>query len=157
MMSSAMDVKPEIVIVNDATALADAAARAIVEAAAEAVAARRRFMLALAGGNTPRTTYERLAAPPLRDQLPWDRTWVFFGDERVVPPDHPDSNYGMANAALLSKVPVPAAQVVRIRGELARSPTSSATAAVSCRASTSSCSAWASTATRRRCFPAHRC
>lgn len=116
-MSSAMDTKPEIAIVDDATALADAAARAIVEVATEAVAARRRFMVALAGGNTPRTTYERLATAPLRDQMPWDHTWVFFGDERVVPPEHPDSNYGMANAALLSKVPVPAAQVVRIRGE----------------------------------------
>ncbi|HTO13770.1 MAG TPA: 6-phosphogluconolactonase [Candidatus Binatia bacterium] len=112
-----MDAKPEITIVDDDTALADAAARAVVEIAAEAIAARRRFTVALAGGNTPRATYERLAAPPLREQMPWDRTWIFFGDERGVPPDHPDSNYRMANAALLSKVPVPAAQVARIRGE----------------------------------------
>ena len=116
-MSSAMDSRPEIVVVDDVGALADTAARAIVEIADEAVAARRRFTLALAGGNTPRTTYERLAASPLREQMPWDRTWIFFGDERNVPPEHPESNYGMASAALLSKVPVPAAQVARIRGE----------------------------------------
>jgi len=117
MMFSAMDPKPEIELFDDATALADAAARAIVEVAEAAVKARRRFTVALAGGNTPRTTYERLAASPLREQMPWDRTWIFFGDERAVPPDHPDSNYRMANTALLSKVPVPPAQVARIRGE----------------------------------------
>ena len=89
----------------------------MVQIATDAVKARRRFTVALAGGITPRTTYERLAASPLREQMPWDQTWVFFGDERGVPPDHPDSNYRMANAALLSKVPIPAAQVARIRGE----------------------------------------
>jgi 6-phosphogluconolactonase len=117
MMGSAMEPKPEVTVVEDDIALADAAARAIVEIAEAAVSARRRFTVALAGGNTPRTTYERLAAPPLREQMPWDRTWIFFGDERAVPPDHPESNYRMANAALLSKVPVPAAQVARLRGE----------------------------------------
>ena len=49
--------------------------------------------------------------------MPWDRTWIFFGDERGVPPTHGDSNYRMANDALLSKVPIPAGQVLRIRGE----------------------------------------
>jgi 6-phosphogluconolactonase len=116
-MISSMTWSPEIVILDDAQALADTAARAIVEVAVEAVAARRRFTVALAGGSTPRATYERLAQPPLRDRMPWDRTWVFFGDERGVEPDHPDSNYRMANQALLSKVPVPATQVARIRGE----------------------------------------
>jgi len=117
MMGSAMDPKPETTIVDDPAALADTAARTVVQIATDAVKARRRFTVALAGGITPRTTYERLAASPLREQMPWDQTWVFFGDERGVPPDHPDSNYRMANAALLSKVPIPAAQVARIRGE----------------------------------------
>jgi len=49
--------------------------------------------------------------------MPWDRTWIFFGDERGVAPDHPDSNYRMANQALLSKVPIPPRQISRIRGE----------------------------------------
>jgi 6-phosphogluconolactonase len=108
---------PEIVIVDDATALAEAAARAVVDAARTAVARRGRFFLALSGGATPRASYERLAQAPLRDALAWDRTWVFFGDERGVPPDHPDSNYRMAREALLARVPIPAAQVFRIRGE----------------------------------------
>jgi 6-phosphogluconolactonase len=116
MMTHAMD-RPEIIVVDDATALADTAARAIVDTALEAVAAAGRFTVALAGGNTPRTTYERLAQSPLRDRMPWDRMWVFFGDERGVPPTHADSNYRMAHEALLSKVPVPAERVLRIRGE----------------------------------------
>jgi 6-phosphogluconolactonase len=109
--------RPEIIVFDDAEALADAAAAAIAECAAEAVGARGRFTLALAGGGTPRATYERLAQAPLRDRMPWDRTWIFFGDERGVPPDHRDSNYRMANEALLSRVPVPAGHIARIRGE----------------------------------------
>jgi 6-phosphogluconolactonase len=116
-MIISMDVTPEIIVTEDAAALADAAARAIAACAADAVEARGRFTVALAGGSTPRATYERLARPPLREQMPWDRTWVFFGDERGVAPEHLDSNYRMANQALLSKVPIPPAQIARICGE----------------------------------------
>lgn len=106
-----------VTIVPDAEALAEEAAQAVVRAAEHAVAARGRFTVALAGGATPRATYARLALPPFRDWIAWDRTWVFFGDERAVGPDHPDSNYRMAHEALLARVPVPASQVFRIRGE----------------------------------------
>ena len=112
-----MDAPPEIRIVDDPSALADVAAREVLEVARAAVAARGRFTVALAGGSTPRATYRRLAEPPLAAQMPWDRTLVFFGDERGVPPDHPDSNYGMAYAALLSQVPIPPERVFRIPGE----------------------------------------
>jgi 6-phosphogluconolactonase len=112
-----MDAAPSIVVIDDAAALADQAAQAIVDAARAAVHARGRFTVALAGGATPRTTYLRLAAPPHADAMPWDRTWVFFGDERCIPPDHPESNYGMANETLLGKAPLPPAQVFRMRGE----------------------------------------
>jgi len=71
----------------------------------------------LAGGGTPRDTYARLAAPPFSERMPWDRTSVFFGDERCVPADHPESNYRMANETLLSKVPIPPDQIFRMRGE----------------------------------------
>jgi 6-phosphogluconolactonase len=116
-MISGMVGPAEIIVADDATALAETAARVFADAAVDAVAAHGRFTVALAGGSTPRATYERLARPPLRKRVPWDRTWVFFGDERGVPPDHPESNYRMASRALLSKVPVPAAQVARFRGE----------------------------------------
>jgi len=112
-----MGSEPTVTIVPDPDALADAAARLTVDVAAAAIAARGRFMWALAGGETPRATYARLALPPFRERVDWRHTWVFFGDERAVPPDHAGSNYGMAHEALLSKVPIPAAQVLRIRGE----------------------------------------
>jgi 6-phosphogluconolactonase len=88
-------------------ALADAAAQHLVEQAKRAVAARGRFTIALSGGSTPRAVFERLAPPPLRDQVPWDKTWVFWGDERAVPPDSTDSNYRMACDTLLGHVPIP--------------------------------------------------
>ena len=125
-MISGMGDAAEILVFDDPPALAEAAARAIVEVARAAVEARGRFTIALAGGSTPRATYERLAQPPMRDEVPWDRWWVFFGDERGVDPQHPDSNFRMADAALLSKVPIPAAQVARIRGE-ATDPEAAAT------------------------------
>ncbi len=121
-----MDGGPEVRLVADAAALADAAAQAIVDAAVESVAERGRFSIVLAGGATPRATYMRLAVPPLAERLPWDRTWVFFGDERCVPPDHAESNYHMAYEALLSKVPIPGERVFRLRGE-AEDPEAAAT------------------------------
>lgn len=105
---------PRIEIAPDPEALARVAAS---EIARRAAAAPGRFSLALAGGSTPRRTYELLAAAPRREEVPWARVEVFFGDERCVPPDSPDSNYGMARRALLDLVPVPASSVHRIRGE----------------------------------------
>jgi 6-phosphogluconolactonase len=112
-----MGADADLTIVADAGALASTAARMIVDAAREAVDARGRFRLALAGGATPRDTYARLAQSPYRDEMPWERTWIFFGDERAVPPDHPDSNYGVAARTLLAKVPLRPEQVLRMRGE----------------------------------------
>src|SRR5256885_8164890 len=108
-----MGSKPTVTIVPDPDALAATAARLIADTAADAIDARGRFMWALAGGETPRSTYAKLALPPFRERVDWHRTWVFFGDERAVPPDHPDSNYRMAHETLLGKVPIPAAQVLR--------------------------------------------
>ena len=109
--------EPTVTILDDPEAMADAAAHLVVDAAAEAITVRGRFTLALAGGRTPATTYAKLAAPPYRDQVDWAHVWAFFGDERAVPPDHPESNYRMAHEALLSRVPIPRTQVWRIRGE----------------------------------------
>jgi 6-phosphogluconolactonase len=116
-MIGAMGAPPRIVVLPDPPALAQHAAGLIVQAALDAVAARGRFLLALAGGATPRATYTCLAGPPFAARLPWDRTWVFFGDERRVAPDHRESNYRMAREALLDRVPIPARQVFRLRGE----------------------------------------
>jgi 6-phosphogluconolactonase len=76
-----------------------------------AVGSRDRFAICLSGGSTPRRLYQLLADSPYRDRLPWDRVHWFWGDERFVPWDHPDSNYGMVHAALLGRAPVPPANI----------------------------------------------
>ena len=100
----------------DVAALSRGAADMIVEAGRAAVAARGRFTLCLSGGSTPRTLYEVLAAE-YRERVPWLATWMYFGDERCVPPDHPDSNFGMARDALLAHVPGLESRTQRIEGE----------------------------------------
>ncbi|MDQ3804870.1 MAG: 6-phosphogluconolactonase [Acidobacteriota bacterium] len=96
--------------------VAAAAARRFAELAREAVRARGLFSVALAGGTTPRRIYELLAGGELSRQVSWPDVHVFFGDERCVPPDDPDSNYRTARETLLSRVPVPAENVHRIEG-----------------------------------------
>ena len=66
-----------------------------------------RFSIALSGGSTPKRLYQLLAGAPYRDAVPWERVHWFWGDERFVPWDHPDSNYGMTRDAMLGHVPVP--------------------------------------------------
>jgi 6-phosphogluconolactonase len=106
-----------VIVASDLEGLSLQVANQIARTAAEAVAARGRCALALAGGNTPRRAYELLAEPPLRDAVPWDALHLFWGDERCVPPDHPDSNYRMAREALIDRAPIPAANVHRVRTE----------------------------------------
>jgi 6-phosphogluconolactonase len=96
-----------------------AAAQVWERASRSAVDARGRFAVALAGGSTPRELYEALGSDPaLRDGLPWSRTHLFWGDERHVPPDDPESNYRMVREALLSRAPIPDTNVHRIPAEL---------------------------------------
>lgn len=106
----------EVKIVPDSAALARTAAQEFHRLAEAAVRERGRFAVALSGGNTPRAVYSLLASE--HKELPWDRIHIFFGDERHVPPDHPDSNFRMASESLLSKVPIPVKNVHRIRTEL---------------------------------------
>ena len=92
----------------DGAAVAQRAAEWLLETA---LATQGRFAWCLSGGSTPKTTYGLLATAPFRDRFPWDRTHIFFGDERFVPHDHPDSNYRMAREAMIAHVPLPDAQV----------------------------------------------
>ena len=109
-----MPAQPEIRILKTAAELFEAAAAEFAAQAAQAVRANGRFTVALSGGSTPKTLYSLLATKP---GIPWDKICFFWGDERYVPPDHPDSNYRMANEALLSKVPVRAENVFRVHAE----------------------------------------
>ena len=99
----------------DSAALATAAAESFKALALEAIEARGRFTVALSGGSTPKIVYEALAG---LDGVPWAQTHVFWGDDRLVPSDDSSSNYKMAWDALLSRVPIPTANIHRIRGEL---------------------------------------
>lgn len=97
--------------------LARATAERFVHGVRAAVAARGLARVAISGGSTPKQVFA-LLAKDYRDAIPWDRLWLFWVDERCVPPDNPDSNYGAARELLLSKVPLPEDHVVRIEGEL---------------------------------------
>ncbi|MBN1511261.1 MAG: 6-phosphogluconolactonase [Phycisphaerae bacterium] len=97
--------------------LAVAAAALFSETARAAASARGDSRVCLAGGSTPKGLYRRLAGDLGRD-VPWPSVCAYFGDERCVPPDHPDSNYGMARATLLDRVPVRPECIFRIPGEL---------------------------------------
>jgi len=110
----------EVRVLPDSAVLSRAAADEFLRTARSAIESRARFTVALAGGSTPKAIFGLLAADEAagRNKLPWDKVQVFFGDERHVPPGHPDSNYRMANEALLSKVPLPPANVHRIHAEL---------------------------------------
>jgi 6-phosphogluconolactonase len=101
-----------LVVAPDLERLVPFMTRAIAEAAAAAIGARGRFRIALSGGSTPRALY-----PTLVGAVDWTRTDVLFGDERAVPPDHPDSNYRMARETLLDPARVPSANVFRWRTE----------------------------------------
>lgn len=115
----------EIRVLTTPQELFAAAADEVIHAAKQAVAERGRFTLALSGGSTPKSLYNLLATNA-RTALPWEHTFFFWGDERHVPPTDPDSNYRMADEAMLSKIPVPAGNVFRV---LAENPDASAAAA----------------------------
>ncbi len=104
-------------ILPDTQMVASAAAELFVERAADAQARRGVFHVALSGGSTPRHFHAMLAASPLRERVDWSHIQFFWGDERCVPPDHPDSNYRMARETLLDAVPVPPDHIHRMRGE----------------------------------------
>lgn len=107
----------EIKIYPDAEAVAEALADLFIDVGQTALADRGVFRAALSGGNTPRRAYELLAEEPRSLALPWKDVFIYFGDERCVPPDDEQSNYRMASKAFLSRVPIPPHNVHRIRGE----------------------------------------
>lgn len=108
----------QVHVFDNPEAVAVGAAAHFAAAARAAIAARGAFNVSLSGGTTPRETYERLAAEPYRPEIDWAHVHVFWGDERSVPPEHPDSDYGMAKRALLDHVSIPVENIHRMRGEL---------------------------------------
>jgi 6-phosphogluconolactonase len=111
-----MALPPEIRILDEPAELYMAAAREFASLATQAIGQRNRFSVALSGGSTPKGLYTLLASKDA-PSVPWPQVSFFFGDERFVPPAHADSNFRMADEALLSKVPVRAENVFRMRTE----------------------------------------
>jgi len=107
----------DVKIFSNPQTLAEAVADLFIDVGQTAMCDRGVFRVALSGGNTPRRAYELLAEEPRRLAIPWKDVFVYFGDERCVPPDDEQSNYRMARKAFLDKVPIPPANVHRIRGE----------------------------------------
>lgn len=105
-------------IFPDASALAAAAADHVVKTIRRSVASRGQCYLALSGGSTPHQMHRQLTQVAGRFRIPWERTHIFWGDERCVPLDHPDSNYHMAKESLLDDVPLKPEQVYAIAGDL---------------------------------------
>ena len=101
----------------DAAQVARAAARQFVEWAWQFIAREKAFYAALSGGNTPREMYRILATPEFRTQVDWAKVHLFWGDERAVPPGHPESNYGMARRELLLRIPIPPGNIHRMEAE----------------------------------------
>ncbi|HSE68893.1 MAG TPA: 6-phosphogluconolactonase [Gemmatimonadales bacterium] len=104
-------------ILQDPQDLARRVAERFVRAATSACAARQQFTVALAGGTTPKTAYQILASPGFAGQINWGLVHIWWGDERCVSADDPQSNYRMAKESLLDRVPVIWDQVHRIKGE----------------------------------------
>lgn len=111
--------RPELRIFDEARELAAEAADLFVWLAGQAIGRGGRFRVALSGGSTPRALYRALAEPALARRVDWTTVEFFFGDERGVPPDHPESNFGLANQALFRPLGIPEDHVFRMKGESA--------------------------------------
>jgi 6-phosphogluconolactonase len=111
--------KSNLRILDNLQAIAQAAADEFVTECQQAIMDHGRFTVALSGGSTPKALHAVLVERCKKDPklIDWSRVQVFFGDERHVPPDHPDSNFRMANETLLSKVPIPKVNIHRIHCE----------------------------------------
>lgn len=107
----------EIIVFPDESSQADGAATLFIADAASAIASDGWFSVALAGGSTPESTYRLLATEPYAERVDWSRVHVFWGDERCVSADDPQSNYRMTRETLLERVPLPAENIHRMPGE----------------------------------------
>lgn len=108
----------EILKFIDEEALAKAAADLFIQLAQQAIYARGRFNAALSGGATPRRMYQILTESDYERAVEWDKVFIFWSDERCVPPTHPNSNFRMAQKNFLDQAPIPAENIHRMRGEI---------------------------------------
>lgn len=110
-----MSVGAEIRVLDDGLAFFEAAVAEFLQIVQSSIQGSGRCTVALSGGTTPRSFYSLLAQQP---NVPWDKIFFFFGDERHVPPDDPNSNFRMASESLFSLAPVPAEHIFRVPAEI---------------------------------------
>jgi len=108
----------KIIVRENSAMLAQEAITLFHETAKNSIDRWGRFVVAISGGTTPGRTYRILAEEPCRSTIPWDKTYIFWADERCVPENDPASNCGAAKKDFLNRVPVPEAQVYPMPGEL---------------------------------------
>lgn len=108
----------EVRVFDTAEGLAEGATAIVADICNDAVNTRGRCMLAISGGSTPLPMFRLLASDAYAHRLDWQHIHIFWADERCVPPEHPDSNFGAAFAAFLGKVPIPPDNIHGIKGEL---------------------------------------
>ena len=101
----------KIHVLPDQQALNAEVAQALHSLSISAIAERGSFHVALSGGSTPKSLFQLLASPEWRERFDWQNIHIYFGDERCVPADHPDSNYRMAREAMLEQLPIPADKI----------------------------------------------
>lgn len=109
--------RTRLFVYEDGAALTGGLAETLVELSAACVSERGRFALALSGGSTPKALYRLLAEDRFSKRMPWASTHLFWGDERCVDPDHPDSNFKMVDDALIKSVPIPSTNVHGFTGQ----------------------------------------
>jgi len=113
-----MDQPNNVKVFTTAGELTSGTAKFIVELASESIAARGRFVISLSGGHTPERLYALLSTPAYRDEIDWNKTYVFWGDERCVPADDAQNNAHMARTSLLDNVDIPPANIFPVPTEL---------------------------------------
>ena len=106
----------DIVLCRDLVELSRQSAEQFSQLARESIEASGRLTVAFSGGSTPKHLYSLLASD-YKNRIPWNNVELFWGDERCVPPDHPESNFRMAQEALLSRIQIPGGNIHRMRGE----------------------------------------
>jgi 6-phosphogluconolactonase len=111
------EILPGVHVYSNPIEVARGAARLFVDYAWQSIARHGQFLVALSGGNTPRMMFEVLASAEFRGQVDWAKVHVFWSDERAVPPESEESNFGMARRELLVRVPIPLANVHRMEAE----------------------------------------
>lgn len=112
-----MSSDPQVRVFPNTAELFRGSAEAFCDFGETAIREHGRYTVALSGGSTPRGLHEQLATT-FKSRLPWDKVYFFWGDERHVPPDFPESNFRMAKETLLSKLSIPAEHIIRMPGEI---------------------------------------